>query len=59
MKKQYICPDVCVIKLLTSKSLLLTLSGGESGTMSINESEITNTSGVWTKENNSVWDEEW
>ena len=58
MKKIYICPNVVVVKINTTHSIL-TLSGGDSGTMSINETEITNTSGVWTKENNSVWDEEW
>jgi hypothetical protein len=56
MKKQYICPNMCVVKLLTSKSLL-TVSGGDSGDMKIYDEEVSTTNSVWTKQ--SVWDDEW
>lgn len=58
MKKKYICPNVLVVRLNTTHSIL-TVSGGLEGTMSINEETISEPSSVWTKENNSVWDDEW
>lgn len=63
MKKTYICPNMLAVKLNT-KSNILTMSregqdttnitfGGNSGT------EISDQSGVWTKESKNVWDNEW
>ena len=59
MKKKYICPNVLVVKLNTTHSIL-TVSGGLEGTMSINEEVISEPGSVWTRENRgNVWDEEW
>ncbi len=45
---------------LNTRQCILTVSGGMSGTLNIDdENTITSSSSVWTKESNSVWDEEW
>ena len=59
MKKTYISPSMLAVKLNT-RQCILTVSGGMSGTLNIDdENTITSSSSVWTKESNSVWDEEW
>ena len=59
MKKKYICPQLLVVMLNTTHNIL-TVSGGELGTLSIHDEVISDPSSVWTKENrSSVWDDEW
>ena len=59
MKKTYISPTMLAVKLNT-RQCILTVSGGDSGTLSIDdENPITSSSSVWTKESSSVWDNEW
>ena len=58
MKKTYISPTMLAVKLNT-RQCILTVSGEVTGTLNISESEITSTSGVWTKESKSIWDDEW
>ncbi|MBR1901611.1 MAG: hypothetical protein IJ826_01345 [Bacteroidaceae bacterium] len=58
MKKKYICPNVLVVKLNTTHSIL-TVSGFDNGTMTIDNTTENSVNTVWTRENNSVWDEEW
>lgn len=57
MKKRYISPNVLVVTFNTTHSLL-TVSGGDTGTLNINNSgSISTPTSVWSKEDNSwnVW----
>lgn len=59
MKKTYICPTMLSVELRTMNSIL-TVSGGDMGTLGIMEDDLTNSTDVWTKEQrNSLWDNEW
>lgn len=59
MKKQYICPAILVVKLHTTKNLMLlnVSTEGEKGTVNSYDDDYSGE--VWTKENKSIWDEEW
>lgn len=61
MKKTYICPNMLAVKLNTTNSILSASNfGTNSATITTNgTTEISDASNVWTKENTSVWDEEW
>lgn len=49
-----------VVSLNTTQSILVVSGvGGDSATMSISDETITTSAGVWTKESNSAFDEEW
>ncbi len=59
MKKTYICPAMLSVELRTKNSIL-TISGGNTGTLGIIDDDLSSTNDVWTKEHrNSVWDNEW
>lgn len=59
MKKTYISPTLLSVELRTTNSIL-TVSGGDMGTMGIKEDDLTNSTEVWTKEQRgSIWDNEW
>lgn len=57
MKKIYVSPTMLAVKLNTRQSIL-TVSNGS---LSIDNTDdvIMSSSDVWTKESNSVWDDEW
>lgn len=58
MKKKYICPNMMLVRLNTRHSIL-TVSGFESGSLTIDSNTENSVNTVWTKEDNSVWDNEW
>ena len=58
MKKKYICPNMLLVRLNTRHSIL-TVSGLESGSLTIDSNTENSVNTVWTKEDNSVWDNEW
>jgi hypothetical protein len=58
MKKTYICPNLLVVRLNTTHSIL-TVSGGASGSLGISEETISDQGAVWTKESTNIFDEEW
>jgi len=58
MKKKYICPNMLLVRLNTRHSIL-TVSGLESGSLTIDSNTENSVNTVWTKEDNSVWDDEW
>lgn len=58
MKKKYICPNMLLVRLNTRHSIL-TVSGFESGSLTIDSNTENSVNTVWTKEDNSVWDDEW
>ncbi len=59
MKKTYISPTLLSVELRTTNSIL-TVSGGDMGTMGIKEDDLTNSTEVWTKEQRgNLWDNEW
>lgn len=58
MKKKYICPNMLLVRLNTRHSIL-TVSGFESGSLTIDSNTENSVNTVWTKEDNSVWDNEW
>ena len=59
MKKTYISPTLLSVELRTTNSIL-TVSGGDMGTMGIMEDDLTNSTEVWTKEQRgNLWDNEW
>lgn len=58
MKRKYICPQLLVVRLNTTHSIL-TVSGMDNGTLNINDNEEVTVDQAWIKENSSVWDNEW
>lgn len=45
---------------LRTKNSILTISGGNTGTLGIIDDDLSSTNDVWTKEHRkSVWDNEW
>ena len=62
MKKQYICPESLAVRLNTKN--MLTTSGFENmGEDIVNgglsDTQVSGTGSVWSKENKSLWDDEW
>ena len=57
MKRKYIAPSLCCVKISTNAIIAGSLD--DIGINRGSSTEVNDANQVWTKENNSVWDEEW